>query len=78
MIPLIIAAHNEEQNIEACLASLLESVAEAERSLSISIEPIVAADRCTDRTEAIAHRMGVRVERVSGGKVEAQRRCVRW
>lgn len=77
MIPLIIAAHNEEKSIEACLASLLEAAAVAERALPVRIEPVVAADRCTDRTEEIARRMGVRVERVSGGKVEAQRSCAR-
>lgn len=49
----LVCAHNEETRIAECLARL-----------SFCDEIVVVADRCTDRTEAIARKMGARV--VSG------------
>jgi glycosyltransferase involved in cell wall biosynthesis len=49
----LVCAHNEEARIAECLARL-----------AFCDEIVVVADRCTDRTEAIARRMGARV--VSG------------
>ncbi len=49
----LVCAHNEEARIAQCLARL-----------AFCDEIVVVADRCTDRTEAIARRMGARV--VSG------------
>jgi glycosyltransferase involved in cell wall biosynthesis len=49
----LVCAHNEEARIAECLARL-----------AFCDEIVVVADRCTDRTEAIARKMGARV--VSG------------
>jgi glycosyltransferase involved in cell wall biosynthesis len=76
-IPLVVAAHNEEQSIEACLRSLLRAAEVAEASLPVRLLPLVVADRCSDRTEEIAASLGVPVRRVAGGKVAAQRAGVR-
>lgn len=46
----LVCAHNEEARIAECLAGL-----------SFCDEIVVVADRCTDRTEAIARQMGARV-----------------
>ncbi len=46
----LVCAHNEETRIAECLARL-----------SFCDEIVVVADRCTDRTEAIARQMGARV-----------------
>ena len=45
-----VCAHNEEKRLPACL-----------ERLSFCDEIIVVADRCTDRTEAVAREMGARV-----------------
>jgi glycosyltransferase involved in cell wall biosynthesis len=73
VIPLVVAAHNEEAGIARCLRSLLRAAAVAAGALPVRIEITVVADRCTDRTEAIARGLGVRVIQAAGGKVEAQR-----
>ncbi|MFT4252471.1 MAG: glycosyltransferase family 2 protein [Caulobacter sp.] len=49
----LVCAHNEEARLADCLAAL-----------AFCDEIVVVADRCSDRTEAIARRMGARV--VSG------------
>lgn len=46
----LVCAHNEEDRIAECLANL-----------AFCDEIVVIADRCTDRTEAIARQMGARV-----------------
>jgi len=46
----LVCAHNEEGRIADCLANL-----------AFCDEVVVVADRCTDRTEAIARQMGARV-----------------
>ena len=59
-----VCAHNEEKRLAACL-----------ERLSFCDEIIVVADRCTDRTEAVARDMGVRV--ISGiFPLEGDRRTV--
>lgn len=64
MIPVIVAARNEERAIAACLDSL------ARTTLPIAI--VVALDECTDATASIVAARGVRAIRASGGKVRAQ------
>ncbi len=59
----IVPAYNEEKNIEAVVSKLI----------NIGIAPLVIDDASTDRTEAVAKRMGVEVVRhaVNKGKGEA-------
>ncbi|MEO6953910.1 MAG: glycosyltransferase [Polyangia bacterium] len=70
MIPVVVAAKNEESAIGACLEALLRAVEHA-RPLDLAIR--VVCDDCTDATEAIARAHGVEVVRSSGGKIAAQR-----
>ena len=72
-IPLVVAAHNEERSLAACLRSLQEAARVAEEALPVRLRLLVAADRCSDRTEEIAAAQGVPVRRVAGGKIAAQR-----
>ena len=80
LISVVIPAHNEEKYIGKCL----KSIKIAAREISDRVEMVVVANRCTDRTAAIAKRYGaVVVEnsdkcissirnagvRASGGKV---------
>jgi glycosyltransferase involved in cell wall biosynthesis len=74
VIPLVIAARNEERALGACLDSLLASAAHAERHAGIRFDFRVILDDCTDATAAVAASRGVRTLVSSGGKVEAQRR----
>jgi glycosyltransferase involved in cell wall biosynthesis len=57
LISFIIPAHNEEQLIGQCLASLHEAALASGRAFEI----IVAADACTDRTVEIARVAGAAV-----------------
>lgn len=78
VVPVTVAAKNEERSLPACLAALLASARHAEARLPLRFDVLVVADDCTDGTEAVAARCsGVRCTRSSGGKVEAQRRGVR-
>lgn len=57
MIAIVVPAHNEQEHIGACLASLRI----AARCPALAAEPVllvVALDACDDRTGAIAQRMG--------------------
>ena len=56
---VVIPAHNEERFIGQCLAAL----AQAAQPPGAELEVIVVANRCTDRTEAIAAEHGARVVR---------------
>ncbi len=57
MIAVIVPAHNEEAHIGDCLAALnLASECSLLRSEPVAL--IVVADACTDRTGAIARRLG--------------------
>jgi glycosyltransferase involved in cell wall biosynthesis len=72
IIPVIIAAHNEERAIGPCLDSLLASARD------LPFEFTVVLDDCTDGTRAIVERYAkVKVLTSHGGKVEAQRRAFR-
>ncbi len=55
-ISVVIPAHNEERYIARCL----RSVARAAKQYGGRVEAIVVCDRCTDRTAAIAERLGAR------------------
>lgn len=74
MIPLVIAAKNEERALGACLDSLLAAVELARSRAGLCFDPVVVLDDCTDATGAVAASRGVRTIVSSGGKVEAQRR----
>jgi glycosyltransferase involved in cell wall biosynthesis len=56
---IVIPAHNEEAFIGACL----DSIAGAEQPPGVELEIIVVANRCTDRTEAVALSRGAVVIR---------------
>jgi glycosyltransferase involved in cell wall biosynthesis len=73
MIPLVIAAKNEERALGACLDSLLAAVELARSRAGLRFDPVVVLDDCTDATGAVAASRGVRTITSSGGKVEAQR-----
>jgi glycosyltransferase involved in cell wall biosynthesis len=67
MTSVVIAAHNEETVIGACLDALLQQVA-----LSDSLEIVVSANACTDATVEIARAQQVTVvDRPQPGKAAA-------
>lgn len=55
-IAVLIPAHDEEKDIERCVASVLAS----DRG-RYGLEVVVIADNCTDRTASLARRAGARV-----------------
>lgn len=55
---VIIPAHNEEQYIGKCLKAIRRA---AERVRPDGVQVIVAANRCTDQTAAIAKKLGAEV-----------------
>ena len=57
MISVVIPAHNEEKYIGKCLSA----VKSAAKYVSDSVEMIVVANRCTDKTVTIAKHFGARV-----------------
>jgi hypothetical protein len=73
VVPLTIAARNEQRALGPCLDSYLRAVAIAEARLAIHIEPLVVLDDTTDRSGEVAASRGVRTLRSTGGKIEAQR-----
>lgn|GEM_PF-2199273 len=75
-IPLIIAAHNEEKNIRQCLQSIMTAIPLAEAQFPLSISVFLGADRCSDRTIAIAQDFDITIIETSGGKVATQRACI--
>lgn len=60
MISVVIPAHNEEKYIGKCLSA----VKSAAKYVPDSVEMIVVANRCTDKTAAIAERFGAQIRRV--------------
>lgn len=54
LITIIIPARNEEQQLPRCIASIRASATR----LSRPVEIIVVINRCTDRTEELAHAQG--------------------
>jgi len=69
MISFIVPAHNEEQWIGKCLASIRTAM----ESVDDSYEVIVVDDASTDSTLRIAEQMGARTIRVEHRKVSAVR-----
>jgi glycosyltransferase involved in cell wall biosynthesis len=65
-VGVVVPAHNEETLLPDCLAALQR----AARGLRIPVHVLVAADACTDRTEAVARAAGARVAVVSARRVE--------
>ena len=68
MIGVIVPAHNEENSIRACLASILEATSD----VFLAQEPVrvfVVLDCCTDNTQAIAEAMGAQTLPVSARNV---------
>lgn len=57
LFSIVIPAHNEEQFIEKCL----QSIHEAGKAFPDQFEIIVALNRCSDATEAIARQYGARI-----------------
>ena len=58
-ISVIIPAHNEERYIGRCIRSIRKAAEQFEGNVEI----IVVCNRCTDRTGAIAQKLGARVIR---------------
>jgi glycosyltransferase involved in cell wall biosynthesis len=77
IVPVTIAARNEERALGPCLDALLEAARHAEARGPLRFDLLVVLDDCTDGTEAVARSRGVRSRRSSGGKVEAQRKGLR-
>lgn len=57
LFSVVIPAHNEEKYIGRCLKSIKVAAGE----IADKVEIVVVANRCTDRTAAIAKRYGARV-----------------
>jgi hypothetical protein len=77
VIPLTIAARNEERALGPCLDSYLRAIAIAEARLAVHIDPLVVLDDTVDGSAAIAASRGIPTIASTGGKVEAQRLGVR-
>ena len=60
MIAIIVPAHNEETCIDACLTSLLETAAHPGLA-GERVDITVVLDACTDTTEILARRQGVKI-----------------
>jgi len=76
VIPITIAAKNEQHSLGPCLDSVLASMRfAAERGHSFDL--LVVLDDCTDDTESVARTRDIRTLRSHGGKVEAQRAGLR-
>jgi len=69
MLSFIVPAHNEEQYIGACVASITHSA----RAIGEPFEVIVADDASTDRTAQIAAELGARVVHIERRQIAAAR-----
>ena len=68
MIGVVVPAHNEENYVKACLASILEASSDP----YLAQEPVtvfVVLDCCTDDTQVIAEAMGAQTLQVSARNV---------
>lgn len=68
MIGVVVPAHNEENSVRACLASILEASSDP----FLAREPVsvfVVLDCCTDDTQVIAEAMGAQTLQVSARNV---------
>ncbi len=77
IVPVTVAAKNEERTLGACLDALLASARHAEARASVRFDVLVVLDDTTDGSAAVARARGVRTLASSGGKVEAQRAGLR-
>lgn len=68
LIGVVIPAHNEEQSIGACLASL-QLATTFPRLAGETVMPIVVLDSCTDDTGTVAAAAGVRTVRLRARNV---------
>jgi len=68
-IGVVIPARDEERLIADCL----DSVARAAAVVSVTVDVVVVADRCRDRTAAIARESGVELVELDAGAVGAAR-----
>lgn len=74
MIAVLVPAHNEQASIAACLESVQAAAVDpALRGERVLI--VVALDRCTDDTGALARAVGAVTVDCSGGNVGAARRA---
>jgi glycosyltransferase involved in cell wall biosynthesis len=70
LVGVVVPAHNEEELLPACLASLRRA-ARALRGTRVHL--VVVADACGDRTAGVARRGGVTVVTTGAGSVGAAR-----
>ncbi len=86
MLGVVVPAHNEEDHIDACLASLYEA-ARCPQLGGEEVVVVVALDNCSDQTERIARGWGAAVVNVqarnvgvarAGGARRALDRGARW
>jgi glycosyltransferase involved in cell wall biosynthesis len=76
IVPVTVAAKNEEQALGPCLDALLASMRYA-AARGVECDLRVVLDDCSDGSEAVARARGVAIQHASGGKVEAQRAGLR-
>jgi glycosyltransferase involved in cell wall biosynthesis len=72
MIGVVVPAHNEEDHLGACLASLRRSGSSPQLQ-GEAVMIVVALDSCTDRSESIARKCGAKVVSVHGHNVGVAR-----
>lgn len=73
-IAVVIPARDEEDLLPRCLASVLAAADRSRREPGVTIDVVVVADRCTDRTAEIARAAGVLVLETDDAAVGAARR----
>jgi glycosyltransferase involved in cell wall biosynthesis len=66
---VVVPAHNEEALLPACLAALRRTAS----ALRVPVHLLVVADRCSDRTAAVARAGGAQVVSIQARKVGAAR-----
>jgi glycosyltransferase involved in cell wall biosynthesis len=55
-LSIAIPAHNEAEYVERCITSVIDSA----RQAALTVEVVVALNRCTDRTQELAESLGAR------------------
>lgn len=70
-IGVVVPVHQEEELLEACLASMMDAVAAAPAAVMV----VVVLDACTDGSAGIAARFPVTTLRLDEGNVGAARRA---
>jgi glycosyltransferase involved in cell wall biosynthesis len=66
---VVVPAHNEEALLPACLVALRRTAS----ALQVPVHLLVVADRCSDRTAAVARAEGARVISIQARRVGAAR-----